>query len=267
MNIFEFSDYKQYLLAILGNKGARTGSKSKIAKAIGCQPSFVSHVLNGPVNFSLEQVERLGRYLNLEGDALYYFILLAQKQRAGTYTLEEFYEEKISEVRNRNLVIEKRLKHGQLRKSLMPKYYQNWTIAAVHMAVDLEDLSDGESIAKYLGVSIKVVRKALEFLEQNGLIVKSGKSYKAGPTHIHLGANSSFVTNHHQNWRTRAQSALAEVKPKDLHYSGVYTIARKDIDKVRETLILALESISKCVKDSKSQEVFALNFDWFHLKK
>ncbi len=50
MTLFDYSDYKKYLSDRL-----KTGTKSKFAACIGCQPSFLSQVLGGSPDLSLEQ--------------------------------------------------------------------------------------------------------------------------------------------------------------------------------------------------------------------
>ena len=58
-NVFEFKSYKAYLEFRVGGYRERRGLKTRVATAMGCQPTFVTQILNGTVHMSLEQAHRL----------------------------------------------------------------------------------------------------------------------------------------------------------------------------------------------------------------
>lgn len=53
----------------------------------------------------------------------------------------------------------------------------------------------------------------------------------------------------------------------DLHYSGVITCSNQDLEKIREILIEAIQSIRNLVKDSKDETLAVYNIDLFGLLK
>ena len=64
-NIFEFRNYKAYLDHLISSKpGKGRGMRSSIAKALHCQTSYISQVLNEEAHFSLEQGDALNRLLD-----------------------------------------------------------------------------------------------------------------------------------------------------------------------------------------------------------
>ena len=61
--IFDFQNYRQFILEKTGPRNSRRGLKGAMARALRCQPTYVSQVLNGRGNFSLEQGEILADLL------------------------------------------------------------------------------------------------------------------------------------------------------------------------------------------------------------
>src|ERR1035437_10098047 len=111
-SIFDFSDYREYLLYRVGPKTQRLGIKSGIAKALNCQPTFISQVLASRSEFNLEQGERVSGYLGLTSDETRFFLLLIQRTRAGTQGLKRIIDEQIQEQLIKRLSLTQRL--GQI---------------------------------------------------------------------------------------------------------------------------------------------------------
>ncbi|MFH7483927.1 hypothetical protein, partial [Salmonella sp. 2019-SM259] len=77
-SVFEFVDYKSYLTQRFGGARRRTGARSQAAKAIGCHSTFLSHVLQGKADLSLEQAEKLNDFLGHSEQEAHFFFLLLQ---------------------------------------------------------------------------------------------------------------------------------------------------------------------------------------------
>ena len=91
--IFGYRDYKSYInhwIASQPNRGR--GFKSKIAERIRCQLAYISQVLTGVANFSLEQAEMLNTLFNHSEAGGEFFLLLVERARAGTSSLEKFFD-------------------------------------------------------------------------------------------------------------------------------------------------------------------------------
>lgn len=98
-SIFEYRSYKAYLrdwLAADEKRGART----RLADAIRCHNGYVSQVLNGDAQFSLEQGELINRFLGHTKDQSSFLLLLIQYERAGTSTLKIHFDEQLNTRRN-----------------------------------------------------------------------------------------------------------------------------------------------------------------------
>ena len=94
--IFEASDYRGYLkeyLLKLPKQGF--GEGKRMAKHLGVSSTFISQVLGGGKQLSLEQAQELSEYLGhseLEAD---YFFHLVQMDRAGTAKLKRLFQQKL----------------------------------------------------------------------------------------------------------------------------------------------------------------------------
>ncbi len=90
-NIFEYKDYKSYLLAFYYLPGKRgRGVRIAMAEALNGPVSHISQVLNGSSQLTLEQAEGLNEYLGHTEDESTVFFILVQYARAGTPQLKAF---------------------------------------------------------------------------------------------------------------------------------------------------------------------------------
>lgn len=114
-NIYEFESYKEFLRIWVENPACGgKGAKIRLAKAAGCNPSFVSQVLLGFQNFNLEQAERITGHLGLTEEATRFFLLLIQSERAGSQSLKEIFNKQIRETKDRQSELKNRLQYAKV---------------------------------------------------------------------------------------------------------------------------------------------------------
>jgi hypothetical protein len=73
------------------------------------------------------------------------------------------------------------------------------------------------------------------------------------------------IIKHHTNWRLKAISQIENQDSENLHFSGVYSLSKNDIEKIKKELLTSLESFQKIIKHSQEEELSALTIDWFKL--
>lgn len=267
-DIFKFSSYKAYLRLRTGGVGRKTGSKSALARALSCQATYISQVLHGHAHLSLEQAEMANGFFTHTKDESTYFLLLVQKERAGTVSLARFFQEQMDEIHNRRLVLTSRL---GVKQMLNPEdqsiYYSSWIYAAVHIALTIPELRTRESLAEYLSLSVAKVTEVLEFLVSASLAVESEGSYQTGNSQIRLGKNSHNILKHHSNWRVQAIESLEREGLSDLHYSGVVSISTQDVMRIKNRILDMIGEIQETVRESKSQELCGIAMDLFKLQR
>jgi uncharacterized protein (TIGR02147 family) len=264
--VFEFSDYKAYLREFAG-VGQRRGLRLKLAAAAQCQPTYVSLVLNGDSDFSLEQAELVSEFLGHSKEERHYFLLLVQKGRAGTRMLEAYFQEQLDAIRKQRMNVQHRLGAAHTMTDVeQARYYSSWIYVAVHIALSIPELQDRQRLSRFLQVPVAKVSEVIEFLLRCGLLVEENGHYVFGPTQIRLGSDSPQVIKHHTNWRTRAVESLERETDRDLHYSGVYSIARADAYRIKDQLLEDVKRCQKAMRASGTEELYCFNLDFFSLK-
>lgn len=108
VNVFDFKDYREFLSTFISQqpKGG-WGWRMKVARWIGTQSQFVSQVLSGKNDFSLEHAAQLADALDFTPQEKEYFILLVSYARAGTQSLKDFFGMKIESLCEPGMPVEK----------------------------------------------------------------------------------------------------------------------------------------------------------------
>lgn len=267
-SVFEYSSYKSYLGAKAGATGTRRGVKMAMAKAINCQPTYVSQVLHGKAHLSLEQAEILNGFFSHSRDEAFFFLLLVQKDRAGTRTLRDFFQEQIEDVLKKRLILTKRLGAKEsLSEIHQSTYYSSWIYAALHIALTIPELRTRDALSDYFHLPVRKITESLDFLISTGLIKATKEGYEVTNSQIRLGNDSINILKHHTNWRLQATEALDREQLTDMHYSGVVSLSRADVVKVKNIFLDAVKESQALIKDSKEEELCAVAIDFFSLKK
>ena len=267
-SVFEFSSYKSYLLASTGGKSARRGEKMALARASKCQPTYISQVLYGKAELSLEQAERLNHYFAHGKEEALYFLLLVQKGRAGTQPLRNIFEAQLEDMLAKRLDLTERLgKKTTLGLEEQATYYSSWQYAAVHIALTIPRLQTKESLSRYLSVPKSRIIEILDFLESVGLAQKLGSKYGPGESEIRLGKDSPNIIKLHSNWRLRAIESLERESVSELHYSGVVSLSREDALTVKSIFLEAIRESTAKIRASKEEELRCISIDFFSVEK
>lgn len=267
VSIYEFNSYKAYLTAWIEQQPHKGhGSKSIIAKQTQCNPAYVTQVLNGNAQFSLEQIEKLKVLLSLDTEEFDFFVLLVERERAGTVTLNKYFTVKIDKILEDRKQIKNRVKNdGLLSKEAQTKYYSNWINMAVHMALTIPEFQSAAAIAYQLKISERAVKDSIDFLSKYEVITPTKTGYKMGVNRFHLAHDSDLISKHHNNWRLQAMKSLDQRVEEDFHYSSVVSISRDDFSKIRGDLLSAIEKAKAIVKKSPEETLVSFCIDFFKI--
>jgi len=265
--IFDFKDYKQYLrerIASYPKKGR--GMRSALATAIRCQPAYLSQVLNGNADISLDQADAINTFLGHNKEEGRFCLLLVQAARAASHSLKQHLREQMQEVIDSRLVLKNRLNIKQtLSLENQATYYSAWYYAAIHVILTIPELQTRDAIAKHLNLPLVKVTQVLDFLESVNLAQKHRDRYTVGEARLHLGHDSSLISKHHANWRLKSLQSLEKDSSADLHYSSVVTISREDTLAIKGELIKTIEGLKKTIRASNSESIHCLSLDFFEL--
>lgn len=249
-------------------KGFERGFRSKLAEYIGCQSGYISHVLNGNAQLSLEQGFRVAAFISLSDRERKYFLLLIEFARAGTKELRAHFEEELLVLREQFLNIKERVGGARaLTEIEQSTYYSSWHYLAVHVVTSLKDYDDAKSISVALNIPESVVSKVLLFLLQTGIVIQEQGKLRPGLTDVHLNRESPLIRQHHTNWRIAAVQALMNDSKTDIHYSTVSSLSLKDAEALRSEMVQLIEKYVEVIKPSKEEVMYGFNLDFYNLIK
>jgi uncharacterized protein (TIGR02147 family) len=266
--LFDYRTCHGYLMATLGGRSMRRGVKAALALAAGCQATYLSQVLKGKAQLSLEQAERVSRYLRHDKSESHFFMLLVLKARAGTRELEEFFSQQIEDLIVQRLDVVKRLgANNTLTDEQKAVYYSSWHFLAIHIALTIPELRTRDALVSHFHLSTEKVDEVLQFLLRIGMIEQNKLSYETKVPVIRLGKDSPHLVQHHNHWRQQAIESLERQGPRDLHYSAVVTLSKEDVMRLKDKLLEEIKANVQTIRESPEEEVYVYNIDFFGMKK
>lgn len=267
MALFNFKNYREYLQFQVGEKGTRHGKRKALAEFIPVHSTFISQVLSGQSNLSLEQAEQVNlffKHTEVEAD---YFFLLVNLERAGSVALKKRFQHKINEIHQERLKIKNRIKKSNtISKEDQQEFYSTYVYSAIHVLSSIPDYQTPEAMAEFLHIPIQKCKQCIQFLMKIGLVAESGHKFSTGVQNIHLPEDSQLIIQHHSNWRLVALQHLQKFDKKDFHYSACVSLSKSDIGKVKEILFQSLQQNIEIIGKSKEETACVLNLDFFELQ-
>ena len=268
MSVLIFEDYKRFCrdrIAAMPKRGH--GELARIANYLGVNPALISQIINGPKDFTTEQVLELSKFWGLNAIETDLFVLLVDRERAGTQNLKKYYESKIKASRNLAKQVKERVEvDSVLTEETKAIFYSSWSYAAARLLTEIPNLQCLDEVAARLNFSRAKTADILEFLVDQRLCLKLNDRYAIGPQRTHLDFGSPFLGRHHMNWRARALQKAETVREEDeLMFTAPLTLSRKDVLILRERLLQVIQELSGVVKNSKSEALYCLNIDLFEV--
>lgn len=260
-----FSHYRDFIKAALDSERFGRGSRAQLADHLGVQNSFISLVLNGKQDFSLEHGMRIADFMGLKDDDREILLLMIQRDRSSSPDLTKQFQKMIDRWAEKRSEIINRVKRESkaLSEVELSEYYSDWRHSAIHMAIRIEELKDASKISERLGIDAKKVRSSLEVLERLGFIERGKGGWNTRQQSFHVGERSPALRSQHTNWRLEAVRSLGNERSKDLHYTAVMSIDAVCAQKIREAILKVLESCDPDIKNAKDEEIHALTIDLF----
>lgn len=267
MSIFEYNDYRSYLFDSLGGD-KRTGGRQRLAKHVGCQPAYISQVIKGKNNMSLEQGILVSVFFSHSEIESEYFLNLIQMNDSGSKKLQSFFKKRNEQIlkTSKNIKDNLKSKSFELNKQDQSLYYSNRLYSLVHVAVSLPSIKSIEDLHLFLKADINELNDIIQFLIKVNIIKKNDNGeLSTGPGHTFLTKESPFLKTHHQNLRRHA-SLKIELDLKnsdDLHYATYYTLSLKDFEKIKRNITEAISKNLEIVEPSKEEVLCCNVIDFF----
>jgi uncharacterized protein (TIGR02147 family) len=269
LEIVNFPNYRSLIRSFLERRAPKgRGEILKLAEFMGVHPTFVSQVLAGKKDFNMEQSFAVAEYLELTPVERKYFLLLVQKDRAGSKKLKDYLNQELADLRRSLLPIANQLKeHRSLTDEEKAVFYSSWKFSAIRLYCSLGSGKTLEEICEYFRLSRQRALEILEFLVAKNLLLNSKGVYSLGSQHTHLPGDSPHIVRHHMNWRMRALQRHDSVTQEELAFTAPVSISKKDFLAIREKVLACIKESIEVAKNSDAEEVAFLNIDWLWLNE
>lgn len=267
VKVFQYLDYLKYIedySLSLPQKGR--GFRKLMADQLGCQMSFITHVMSGQKDFSSEQLFKLAEIFHLNDEEKDYFMHLHAYNRAGTSELKKYYLAKLKLLKQEYSSLQNSFKETQeLSIEDQAIYYSDWLYSAIQVAATVPDLQNITTLKNYFHLNHKALTKIVDFLSKKGFITFDGQKIGPGKTSIYFGNKSELVHQFHRNWRIKLADDLQNRRDIDFHYSLCFSAAEKDFPIIKETIVRAVEECMKIITPSKEEKLGVMCFDFKEL--
>lgn len=264
MEFDKINDYRSFIREHLKKRSPKgRGEIAKLAEFIGVHPTFVSQVLTDKKDFNLEQSLSIAEFLNLTEIENKYFLLLVQKDRAGTQALKAYFKNEIELLKSSLLKVSNRLKeHRNLSDTDKATFYSSWIYSAIRLYCSVGKGKKLEEITAHFDINRKRALHILEFLCAKDLCAQQDNRYVMGSQHTHVGNDSPFIIRHHMNWRAKALQLHETISEEELAFTAPMSISQKDFGAIRERILNCIKDSVEVAKASEAEDVAFLNIDW-----
>ena len=271
MEFYQITDYRDFVRSYFKRRARNGhGEIAKAAEAIRVQPAFISQVLSGKKEFSMEQSYAIAEYLNLTPEERTYFLLIVQRDRAGTKDYKKHLDLEINKFREAYLKISNRIDvHRNLSDEDKAIFYSSWLYMAVWLSTSIKGTNGStvEDICKKLRLGRKRALLILDFLVAKDLCIYENGFYRMGSQHVHIPNDSPFVVRHHMNWRTKALQRHDQVSEEEIAFSCPVSISKKDFLRLRERVLACIQESIEIAKLSEAEDLAFLNIDWLWVEE
>lgn len=266
MDIFEYTNYRQYLQSLVKNREAKGKTQVELANAMGCQAAYFSQVLKEKADLTEDHAIKLCVFLDFNGIKTEYFLVILRIARAGTSQLKSYLEKTREKLIADYQEVEGRISTSKRKGSSEDNVYycSSWIPAVIHSGTSCEAYQTILELSKRFNIESSVVDYHLQSLEKYGLVeFKNGKwLFKGGS--LHIPKNSALDQSFQISRRIHAMNSIAKRKTDDIHYSMVFSADITTVKKIRQSFIDTIEETHKISVASPSEDVYALCLDFFN---
>ena len=269
VNIFEFTDFREYLRTYFANRKRIDPKFSHrwLASRLDLSTSnFIMLVMQGKRNLSPPVRSRMSEVFKHSRKEADYFENMVNFIQAKSGKEKDLYFSRMTALRKSVKV--DRIKEWQY------EYYSNWYNPVIRELVASQGF-DGNpaNLCKLLQPSItpKQAKRSIDLLVKLGMIRKAGSRYEQTNSVISTDpeVNSLAIVNFHRSMGTLAVEALDRKKKDERNITSVtininadtYDAVRKKIDDFRQELLALADSIPQ------GERVYQVNFQLFPVSK
>lgn len=269
MSIYQFDNYIEAVSNAINERKQNDPqwTLARLAQICQMQPSFLTNVLKGRVDFNSDQLYRICEELLFEPEEIEFLTALLEMKRTAYPKRKSILQKKINEFRTKHLRAEKNLKTQavELTAEQLEKYYLDPLNQIVHIYLGIEGQNATlETLALKFGVAKVQMTQVLSLLEQIKYIRKKAGRYEVLVEGKHLPRESHILKSHQILMRLKSLDQMQRLSAEQ-NYSFSATIST--LPEVRVQLqaefLKFLKAAEKLVKGHESKNLYQINFDLF----
>ncbi|MCX6123168.1 MAG: hypothetical protein NTV34_00210, partial [Proteobacteria bacterium] len=211
ITVYESESYRAFLDSQLRSSpdSIRRHGVQELSEALRCHPTFITKVLAGKAEFSLEQAHTICEWLSLSDEDSEFFLDLVCRDRATNPRLRRRYEVRLSRARDAKTRMSQRIQQSlQTSPELLQLYYKSWLPQTLHVASQIAGLQELSVLALKLGVETDYLRQIAQELESAGIIKFKNDCVESLVDGVHLPGASPLVNHFHASWRSKVMNDL-----------------------------------------------------------
>ena len=268
-NIFEFTDYKEFLKELIVDKNAPRGYQSSLATAAGCQPAYLSQVLSGKPQLSEDNGIRISQFLKMTPLQTEYFLNLIRLGRSNDESFRKFIMEKIGRDQREQLNISQNIESGDAMKpGFISSYTSDALVSLIHIMSFSENFRTLPQICARLDISESRALKVLKILESLDVIKIHDGVLTPQLQSTHVPTDSEFNRHFQIQRRLLAINSIQKCDlNQNIHYSSAFTVSEEDFQFLKSQIVSLISVLHKRIEASPSDDVYSICMDAFLVPK
>ena len=264
IDLFDLESYKDFLKAYI-DKNRKRGLVSELAKAAGCDRTYLSQSLNSKVQLTPDHILGISNYMGMGDSEQNYLLHLNLFERSNSESAKKVLKKQMDSIKKQNQFLSEKIQDTENPFELSDEdkniYYSSWLYQAVHILSAIDSYQESQKIADKIGLKLSQTKAILNQLETMGLITKTGKKWQHSKKPVHIPRGSLHNTINHIHWRTKANEQFNN--PSNVHYTGVFTLSKKDYNKIKKQVLNLIEDHRTTIGESGSEELYCFCCDLY----
>lgn len=265
MTVFRYNTYKDFLRAYI-DANPQKGVISQVASLCGCDRTYLSQVLNGKAELTPDHLVQFSDSIGLSEEEAQYLMMVLLRDRSGSATSRKSLDTKIEKLKSKALAVSqivKREKTKEISEAQRTQYYSTWQYGAIHILTSIPALQTAQAISDKMQLPQNTTIRLLKDLIEMGAVRKEKDRYIHAGGDVYLTRDNPQLHAHHLSWRMKAVERT--MFPDEIHYTNIYSISQKDVEKIRHQILQLIEEQRKIVRDSGTDVAGVFCLDFFTL--
>ncbi len=267
MSILQYDNYREAIRDLIKARPKKgRGEIANISNYLGVAPTLVSQILSGNRELSLEQAIQIAEYFQLSDVERDLFITQVLKERSGTPTLQKYWFEKLTKLKEESQTVKVKFKaQKELSDEAKSIFYSSYLYSAIRIYCSLKEGKNLQEICKKFDLARERALEIIAFLSKHKLLIESRGIYSLGLQNVHVSKGSPYVSMHHRNWRSKGVEYIEDANKTDLFFTCPCSLDEEAYAKLKESVLNLIEETGNRVRASDPEKFVCLNIDLFQI--